>query len=104
VGSDIPDIHEYCIKEMELLQSVGMDGMAVLEAATRVNAEILRVADRVGTLEVGKDADFIMVEGDPRTIKNVRNLKLVVKSGRIIVSRLPGVTAQTLTLGGERST
>ncbi len=100
VGSDIPDIHEYCIKEMELLHSVGMDGMAVLEAATRVNAEILRVADRVGTLEVGKDADCIIVEGDPRTVKNLRNLKLVVKSGRIILSKLPGVTAQPVSTGG----
>jgi len=93
IGSDIPDIHEYGIKEMELLQSVGMDGMKVLEAATRVNAEICRVADRVGTLETGKDADCILVDGDPRTVTNVRKLRLVVKSGKIIVSKLASVEA-----------
>ncbi|RJP41638.1 MAG: hypothetical protein C4547_01415 [Phycisphaerales bacterium] len=43
----------------------GLDERRVLEGITRVPAEILGVADRVGSLAVGKDADFLVMSGPP---------------------------------------
>ena len=43
----------------------GMSREAALEAVTLANAKMLDVEDRVGTLEKGKDADFIILSGDP---------------------------------------
>src|SRR5262249_30095813 len=39
--------------------------MEVLESTTRVNAELLRLDHRIGTVEPGKDADLIAVAGNP---------------------------------------
>ena len=47
----------------------GMAEDDILKAVTIVPAEILGVADRVGTLEPGKDADVIMLDGPPLSIK-----------------------------------
>lgn len=46
----------------------GMSRDAALRAVTSANAEMLDVQDRVGTLESGKDADFIVLSGDPLSI------------------------------------
>jgi imidazolonepropionase-like amidohydrolase len=51
--------------ELREMVKVGMSPMAALEAATRVAAENLGVADRRGTVEPGKDADLLAVAGDP---------------------------------------
>lgn len=49
--------------------SYGMSEADVLRAVTLVPARILGVADRVGTLEVGKDADVIILDGPPLSVK-----------------------------------
>jgi len=43
----------------------GMSREAALESVTIANAQMLDLQDRVGTLETGKDADFIILSGDP---------------------------------------
>lgn len=43
----------------------GMSRKAALEAVTIANAQMMDIEDRVGTLEEGKDADFIILSGDP---------------------------------------
>ena len=47
----------------------GMTDEQVLRAVTLVPAQILGVADRVGSLEVGKDADVIVLDGPPLSVK-----------------------------------
>lgn len=47
----------------------GMTDDQVLKAVTLVPAQILGVADRVGSLEVGKDADVIILDGPPLSVK-----------------------------------
>ena len=47
----------------------GMSDDQVLKAVTLVPAQILGVADRVGSLEVGKDADVIVLDGPPLSVK-----------------------------------
>jgi imidazolonepropionase-like amidohydrolase len=52
-------------REMELLHESGLTPMQVIEAATLENARNLRVDDRLGSVEPGKQADLILVEGNP---------------------------------------
>ena len=47
----------------------GMSDADVLKAVTLVPARILGIADRVGSLEVGKDADVVILDGDPLSVR-----------------------------------
>ncbi|MEV6345554.1 amidohydrolase family protein [Actinoplanes sp. NPDC051851] len=58
-----------------------------LQTATRVNAEILGIDDLVGTVEPGKLADLVVLDGDPlRYPASLRDIppRLVVQSGRVV--------------------
>jgi imidazolonepropionase-like amidohydrolase len=52
-----------------LNQRAPLRNKEVLRAATLAPAQILGVADRVGSLEVGKDADVIVLDGPPLSVK-----------------------------------
>jgi imidazolonepropionase-like amidohydrolase len=53
-----------------------------------VNAELFRMADRIGTVEAGKDADLILVSGEPldrvELLADPDCVPLVLKGGRIV--------------------
>lgn len=69
-------------REMELLQQAGMDPMSIIEGATLVNAQFLRIAERLGSIEQGKLADLVLVEGDPlKDISAMRNVRRVMLNG-----------------------
>ena len=59
--------------------------MAAIVSATTTNAELFNLADRIGTLVEGKDADLILVDGDPLTdvaiLADGRNIPFVMKGG-----------------------
>ncbi len=85
-GSDLlGDMMVQRAVEFELKGQV-MTPMEVLLSATRVNAELFRMADRIGTVEPGKYADLIVVAGNPlrnlRVFQNQDNLRLIMKGGR----------------------
>jgi imidazolonepropionase-like amidohydrolase len=68
---------------LEMLADAGLSNTEVLAAATSVASEALGVADVTGSLEPGKRADVIVVDGDPvRELGALRNLQLVLVSGR----------------------
>jgi imidazolonepropionase-like amidohydrolase len=70
------------IREMELLVDAGLSPMDVMVAATRTGAELIGIADRVGTLAPGKLADFLVLEADPLAdIRNLRRMRTVVLGG-----------------------
>lgn len=71
--------------ELELLvEQVGLTPMEALVAATRESAGWLEMADSVGTVEAGKRADLVLLEGDPlEDIRNTRRIHTVVKGGRV---------------------
>lgn len=52
------------LRELALMQAAGMSQAAVLHAATQSAAELLGVADRLGTIEPGKTADLAVFAGD----------------------------------------
>ena len=57
--------HGRNLRELGLMAGLGMTHAAVLEATTRSAAQLLGVADERGTIEPGKLADLVLVEGDP---------------------------------------
>ncbi|GAC1338819.1 MAG: hypothetical protein NVSMB23_07010 [Myxococcales bacterium] len=77
--------------EFTLLARAGMPAAAALRAGTSVDAEILGVADRVGTLEAGKLADVVAVAGDPLADPAAtEHVLFVMKEGRIYRMPEPG--------------
>ena len=84
-GSDSSPIGETTLLEIEHLVRAGMTEMEALIAATRTSADLCGVADRMGTVEVSKPADFIVVSANPlEDISNIRKLKLVLKGGKLV--------------------
>ena len=78
---------------LELAQLVrrGMTEWQAIVAATKTSAEVCLVGDERGTVEPGKAADLLAVGSNPLDdIENVRDVKLVVKDGRVVVRRLDG--------------
>ena len=70
------------IREMELLAAAGLPPMAVLEAATRLPAELIGLEDKIGTVEVGKRADLIVLADDPLAdMKALRSIQWTIKDG-----------------------
>jgi imidazolonepropionase-like amidohydrolase len=69
-------------QELEELVALGYPPLDALTAATRNNAQILRVSDQVGTLEPGKLADFVLLGANPLLdIAAVRQVRAVFKAG-----------------------
>lgn len=69
-------------REMELLQEAGLSNMEVIVAATLENARFFRIDERLGSIEPGKLADLLLVEGDPlKDIRAMRNVKKVMLNG-----------------------
>lgn len=66
------------IRELELLREAGFHPIEVIMAATLNGAEALGVADKIGSVEVGKLADFVIVEENP-----LANLKVLYGTGAI---------------------
>jgi hypothetical protein len=66
------------IRELELLQEAGFHPLEVIRSATLNGAEALGVADQIGSIEVGKQADMILVSENP-----LKNLKVLYGTGAI---------------------
>ena len=70
---------------LEGLQSRGVPPADVLRAATVEGAELLGWSDRIGTLEAGKLADVVAVDGDPLAdVAALRKVSFVMKGGRVV--------------------
>ena len=66
------------IRELELLREAGFHPLEVIRSATLNGAEALGMDDEIGTVEVGKLADFVVIEENP-----LRNLKVLYGTGAI---------------------
>ena len=73
--------------EFEYLVKYGMTPAQAIRSATVVAAEMMGWQDRIGSLEKGKFADLIAVDGDPTTdITELERVKFVMKGGKIFCS------------------
>lgn len=84
-GSDSTPTAEFTRRELEHMVRAGMSEMDALVAATRTGAELCQVSDRLGTIEVGKVADLLVLSADPlENIENVRKVRNVIKDGKFV--------------------
>jgi imidazolonepropionase-like amidohydrolase len=65
-----------------------MGAMGAIVAATKTNAELFGMADDIGTVEEGKQADLIVVDGDPlahiSVLADASRVRVVVKEGEVV--------------------
>jgi len=66
------------VRELELLREAGFHPLEVIRAATLNGAEALGWADKIGSVQIGKLADFVIVEENP-----LANLKVLYGTGAV---------------------
>lgn len=80
--------HGRNLEELGHLTDLGLSPVQALQAGTRNAAELLGLADVLGTLEPGKHADLVVCAGDPLTdiscLADPTNVLLVAQNGRIV--------------------
>lgn len=90
-GGAPPAVHGINAGNLTQFVAAGMPPMDALLTATRNAAEALGLEDTIGTLEPGKAADFVIVDGDPLAdiaiLERSERFQLVVKGGVIEVDR-----------------
>jgi imidazolonepropionase-like amidohydrolase len=70
---------------LQAYQEAGMSPLEVLRAATINSAALLGWGDRIGSIEAGKLADIIAVDGDPlKDVKELQRVRFVMKGGEVI--------------------
>jgi hypothetical protein len=80
------------IREMELLREAGFHPLEVIRSATIINARILGVDKDIGSIEVGKKADLVIVPENP-----LQNFKTLYATGHL---RLDRETGEVRRVGG----
>ena len=72
--------------EIDQMLKLGMTPMEVIVAATANAAQVIGLGDELGTLEVGKQADIIVANGNPlQDMTVLQDLMVVIKGGEVIV-------------------
>jgi imidazolonepropionase-like amidohydrolase len=72
------------LRELELYVEAGLSPRDAIRAATAVPADVMGLGSEVGTIEPGKRADLVVLDGDPMAdIHNVRTGRWVVAGGRM---------------------
>ncbi|MCP4300977.1 MAG: amidohydrolase family protein [Gammaproteobacteria bacterium] len=88
-GTDTPIAHAipgYSLhNELEILVTAGLTPLEAIEAATVRPAEFLSLQDQMGSIDVGKVADLVLLDADPlEDINNIRKISAVVSQGRLL--------------------
>lgn len=84
-GADSNPIRENSFVEIEMLVKSGMRPLQAITAATSTAAALCGVEHEIGTLSPGKQADLLVVRGNPLDdIANLRNTDLVMRSGMVV--------------------
>ncbi len=105
VGTDlVGDWSKYMpfayIDELKNLMAAGFSEGEALSAATKINAEILRMDDRIGSIAPNMLADMIVVDGDPyEDIDSLAKIDLIFVNGRLVAKE--GVILQPVELSVE---
>ena len=99
LGSDAGFIYKLYgfgyIREMELFREAGFHPLEIIRSATLYGAQAIGMDDRIGSIEIGKLADFVVVEENP-----LRNFKVLYGTGAIRVS----ADNRTVRAGGVKYT
>ncbi|WP_353462884.1 amidohydrolase family protein [Mammaliicoccus sciuri] len=80
--------HGTNLRELELMVEHGMSEMEAIVSSTKTAAECLGYDDDLGTIEVGKKADFIILDQNPlediKVLRDPNNIKVVSIDGQIV--------------------
>ncbi|MEJ7625950.1 MAG: amidohydrolase family protein [Ferruginibacter sp.] len=77
-------MHGKNYREFEYMTEAGMPHMIAIQSATVAGADLLGMSDKIGSIEKGKLADIIAVDGDPiKDIKVMKEVRFVMKEGII---------------------
>ena len=94
IGPDVTGSEPYDVipKTMKAFMELGgYTGLEAISCCTRTGSEVMGLHDQIGTLEQGKCADLILVEGNPlrdiMVLAPKRNIRLVMKEGQILINR-----------------
>ena len=69
-------------REVELLVEAGFTPLEAIHIATANGAQFLGELDRIGTIAPGKQADLVVIKGDPSNkIEDIENVEIVFKDG-----------------------
>lgn len=83
--------HGQNLRELALMAEGGMSPGDVLVAATRNAAELLGVDGELGTIEPGKRADLVIVDGDPYAFAGLSDrIRAVYQDGRLVSGGVAG--------------
>ena len=78
-------------RELEMMVEAGLTPMEAIIASTKTGAEALGLEDQIGTLEVGKTADMVIVDGNPlrdiTILQDQKKIGVVMKGGHLAVIR-----------------
>ena len=93
-GTDTPfafgNFFHSVMNEVRALKLAGLPNEAILRMATSDAATALGISDRVGTIEPGKFADLVLLDGNPVSdIEALGHVDLVMKEGRIVYRKDP---------------
>jgi imidazolonepropionase-like amidohydrolase len=93
IGTDIPFENDKrypsdYFQELRFFKQAGYTDKEILMIATKNGGDILGIPDMIGTLEKGKLADVLVVDGNPiQDIENLRKTRLVIADGRVLRDR-----------------
>lgn len=90
-------VHGDNAQELQCMVEAGMSTMQAIQAATGWAAECLGMEKEIGTVEKGKLADLVVVDGNPlndiKVLRQRERIKIVIKGGQTHVDRRTGVGA-----------
>jgi imidazolonepropionase-like amidohydrolase len=93
LGTDgiVDEQHGRNATELEWLVKYGMSPLEAITAATKTSAQICRVGSLTGTLEAGKQADLLVIDGNPlddiKILQDTSRISIVMKAGHSYVDR-----------------
>jgi imidazolonepropionase-like amidohydrolase len=74
--------------ELEYLTNIGLSPMQSIVAATQTGSQVLGLADTLGTIEIGKQADLLIINGNPlediSLLQDRSNLAHIMKAGELV--------------------
>jgi len=88
-GTDVLDFTIYnTADEVIVMTELGLSNMQAIMAGTRIAAEALDMLHQIGTLEQGKCADLLVVNGNPlKEIKSLKSVYMVIKDGETVTQK-----------------
>jgi len=80
--------HGQLYKELEIFVKHGMSEFAAILTATKNAAELLGLEQELGTVEIGKVADLVVLNANPLSdISNIKNINCVIKEGTMVYNQ-----------------